>query len=52
MKTFLITGVAGFIGNIAEYLLDQGYAVVGLDNLSSGQLKILNLLNPINVNLV
>ena len=34
-KRVLVTGSAGFIGGylVAE-LLDQGYAVVGLDNLS------------------
>lgn len=33
----LITGVAGFIGsNLAKALLDKGYEVVGLDNLSQG----------------
>lgn len=32
-----ITGVAGFIGsNLAERLLREGYAVVGIDNLSYG----------------
>lgn len=33
----LITGIAGFIGsNLAEYLLAQGYEVIGIDNLSYG----------------
>src|SRR5688572_3460438 len=33
----LITGVAGFIGsNLAQSLLDKGYTVVGLDNMSQG----------------
>lgn len=33
----LITGVAGFIGsNLARTLLEQGHAVVGLDNMSQG----------------
>jgi len=33
----LITGAAGFIGsNLAKGLLDKGYSVVGLDNLSQG----------------
>ena len=36
MKIF-ISGVAGFIGsNLAKSLLDLGYSVVGLDNLSQG----------------
>lgn len=33
----LVTGVAGFIGsNLAQALLDRGYTVVGMDNLSQG----------------
>ena len=33
----LITGVAGFIGsNLAKALLEKGYEVAGLDNLSQG----------------
>ena len=33
----LITGAAGFIGsNLTEYMLDKGYAVVGLDNYATG----------------
>jgi len=33
----LITGVAGFIGsNLASRLLDEGYEVVGVDNMSQG----------------
>lgn len=33
----LVTGVAGFIGsNLASRLLDEGYEVIGLDNLSYG----------------
>lgn len=36
-KTYLITGVAGFIGsNICERLLDLGEKVIGLDNFSCG----------------
>ena len=36
-KTWLITGVAGFIGsNILERLLNLGQKVIGLDNFSSG----------------
>ncbi|MFC2134810.1 SDR family oxidoreductase [Bacteroidota bacterium] len=34
----LITGIAGFIGsNVAEQLLEQGYDIVGIDNLSTGK---------------
>ncbi|MFH1564190.1 MAG: NAD-dependent epimerase/dehydratase family protein [Nitrospirota bacterium] len=36
----LITGVAGFIGsNLAKMLLDKGFEVVGIDNLSAGTLE-------------
>ena len=32
-----ITGVAGFIGsNLALTLLDRGYSIVGIDNMSQG----------------
>jgi len=35
----LITGAAGFIGShLTEYLLDRGYRVTGLDDLSTGSL--------------
>jgi len=35
----MITGVAGFIGsNLAEVMLARGYEVVGVDNLSQGDL--------------
>lgn len=35
--TVLITGVAGFIGsNLADRLLQKGYTVIGIDNLSYG----------------
>lgn len=37
MTKILITGIAGFIGsNTADYLLKEGYEVVGLDNFSTG----------------
>jgi nucleoside-diphosphate-sugar epimerase len=36
-KRVLVTGVAGFVGsNLAKYLVDRGYPVVGIDNLSAG----------------
>ena len=36
-RTWLITGVAGFVGSsLLEHLLDLGQRVVGLDNLSTG----------------
>jgi UDP-glucose 4-epimerase len=40
MTKVLITGVAGFIGsNLADFLLDKGYEVIGIDNLSRGKLQ-------------
>lgn len=42
-KTWLITGVAGFIGsNLLEALLKLDQRVVGLDNLSTGHLRNLD----------
>jgi UDP-glucose 4-epimerase len=39
-KRIVVTGVAGFVGsNLAKHLLERGYAVVGLDNLSAGTLE-------------
>jgi UDP-glucose 4-epimerase len=43
MKRALVTGAAGFIGShLTEVLLDRGYEVRGLDNLSSGSLDNLS----------
>lgn len=40
MKTILVTGVAGFIGsNLTEALLERGYEIIGLDDLSQGFLR-------------
>ena len=37
MQTALVTGAAGFIGsNLSEALLDRGYEVRGIDNLTTG----------------
>jgi UDP-N-acetylglucosamine 4-epimerase len=42
-KTWLVTGVAGFIGsNLLEALLKLGQYVVGLDNFSTGHWRNLN----------
>jgi nucleoside-diphosphate-sugar epimerase len=39
-RRILVTGVAGFIGsNLAARLLEDGYAVVGIDDLSQGVLE-------------
>jgi len=35
MAKYLITGIAGFIAaRVAEMLMDEGHAVVGIDNLN------------------
>ena len=40
MYNVLITGVAGFIGsNLADFLLNKGFKVYGLDNLITGDKK-------------
>jgi UDP-glucose 4-epimerase len=40
----LVTGCAGFIGSsIVDRLLSLGYDVIGLDNLSTGQIKFLEV---------
>jgi UDP-glucose 4-epimerase len=42
-QRILVTGVAGFVGsNLARRLLDRGYAVKGIDNLSAGTLENLD----------
>ncbi len=42
-KTWLITGVAGFIGsNLLETLIKLDQRVIGLDNFSSGKKKNLD----------
>jgi len=39
-KRIVVTGVAGFVAsNLARHLLDRGYVVIGIDNLSAGTLE-------------
>jgi UDP-glucose 4-epimerase len=39
-RRVVVTGVAGFVGsNLAKKLLEKGYAVIGLDNLSAGTIE-------------
>ncbi len=45
MRNVLVTGAAGFIGShLSEGLIQRGYQVIGLDNLSYGILQNLSLL--------
>lgn len=48
--SILITGVAGFIGsNLAEYFVEKGYQVKGLDNFATGHhSNLVELLNKDN----
>ena len=40
MKTYLVTGGAGFIGsNLSDELIKQGHKVMIIDNLSTGKRK-------------
>src|SRR5579875_460603 len=39
-KRIVVTGVAGFVAsNLARHLLDRGYLVIGIENLSAGTLE-------------
>jgi UDP-glucose 4-epimerase len=39
-RRVVVTGVAGFVGsNLAKKLLEKGYAVLGIDNLSAGTIE-------------
>ena len=42
-KKILITGCAGFIGsNLVEFFLKKNFQIIGIDNLSTGNIKFLN----------
>lgn len=42
-RRIVVTGAAGFVGsNLAKHLLNRGYAVRGIDNLSAGTLENLD----------
>ena len=44
-KKILVTGCAGFIGsNLCEKLVEKGYFVTGIDNLSTGKLNFIKKL--------
>ena len=44
IKTFLVTGCAGFIGShMTDYLLRKGHNVIGVDNFVSGKKTNLEL---------
>ena len=47
-RTWLVTGVAGFIGsNLLETLLRQGQRVVGLDNFLTGYQRNLDMVRDL-----
>ena len=47
-STWLVTGVAGFIGsNLLEHLLKMGQTVVGLDNFLTGYQKNLDMVEAL-----
>lgn len=42
MKTAIVTGAAGFIGsNLTDALLSRNFKVIGIDNLSTGDIRFL-----------
>lgn len=45
-KIAVVTGCCGFIGShVTEFLVQKGYYVIGIDNLSTGNLRFLNKIN-------
>ena len=48
MKRVLITGAAGFLGShLCDKFIDEGYEVIGMDNLITGNLKNIEHLFPL-----
>ena len=48
MKRILITGAAGFLGShLCDRFINEGYYVIGMDNLITGDLKNLSMC-PVN----
>lgn len=49
MKKVLITGAAGFLGShLCDRFIDEGYKVIGMDNLITGRLENIEHLFPLN----
>ena len=48
MKRVLITGAAGFLGShLCDRFIKEGYHVIGMDNLITGDLKNIEHLMPL-----
>jgi len=48
MKRVLITGAAGFLGShLCDRFIDEGYEVIGMDNLITGNIKNIEHLFPL-----
>ena len=48
MKRVLITGAAGFLGShLCDRFIKEGYEVVGMDNLITGNIRNLERLFPL-----
>ena len=49
-KTILITGAAGFLGShLCDRFIKEGYHVIGMDNLITGDLKNIEHLFQLNI---